>query len=152
VENDAVLEREDVLAVEEPLEILLGERNVSITMRTPCNDQELAAGFLFTEGILRDPSQIARIAITGENQVTVSLTGDAGVDLARLERHFYMSSSCGVCGKASIQALETVGCPSLAPNRPMVHPDLIHRLPELLRADQQVFDHRRATRVSALSL
>lgn len=91
---------------------------MSITIRTPCNDEELAAGFLFTEGILRDRSQIAGIAITGENQVTVSLAGDSGVDLGRLERHFYLSSSCGVCGKASIQALETVGCPNVAADRP----------------------------------
>lgn len=150
VEDNSASERDDVLAVEEPLEILLGERNVSITMRTPCNDEELAAGFLFTEGILRDRSQIAGIAITGENQVTVSLTSDAGVDLSRLERHFYMSSSCGVCGKASIQALETVGCPSLATDRPVVQSDLIHRLPELLRSSQQVFDRTGGLHASAL--
>jgi FdhD protein len=150
VESDSVLECDDVLAVEEPLEILLGERNASITMRTPCNDEELAAGFLFTEGILRDRGQIASMAITGENQVTVSLTGHAGVDLARLERHFYMSSSCGVCAKASIQALETVGCPNLAADRPVVHPDLIHHLPDLLRARQQVFDRTGGLHASAL--
>jgi len=150
VEGGSVSERDDVLAVEEPLEILVGQRNVSITMRTPGNDEELAAGFLFTEGILRDRAQIAGIAIAGENQVTVSLDGAAGVDLGRLERHFYMSSSCGVCGKASIQALETVGCPNLAADRPVVDPDLIHRLPELLRASQQVFDRTGGLHASAL--
>ncbi len=149
-EIDSVSERDDVLAVEEPLEILLGERNVSITMHTPCNDEELAAGFLFTESIVRDRTQIAGIALTGENQVTVSLAGHAGIDLSRLERHFYMSSGCGVCGKASIQVLETVGCPSLASDRPIVHSDLIHRLPELLRAGQPVFDRTGGLHASAL--
>ena len=133
VEGGSVSECDDALAAEEPLEILLGERNVSITMRTPCNDEELAAGFLFTEGILRDRSQIAGIAITGENQVTVSLTGHTGVDLGRLERHFYMSSSCGVCGATPPfrRWKPLVAQVSLLIGQ-MVHPDLIHRLPELL--------------------
>jgi FdhD protein len=61
-----------------------------------------------------------------------------------------MSSSCGVCGKASIQALETVGCPNLAADRGVIHPDLIHRLPELLRASQQVFDRTSGLHASAL--
>jgi FdhD protein len=149
-ENTSSSERQDSLAVEEPLEILVGERNVSITMRTPGNDEELAAGFLFTEGILRDCGQIAGIAVTGENQVTVSLANQAGVDLGRLERHFYMSSSCGVCGKASIQALETVGCPSLVADRPVIDPALIHGAPELLRASQQVFDRTGGLHAAAL--
>lgn len=119
-------------------------------MRAPCNDKELAAGFLFREGIVRDRIQIAGIALTEGNKVTLSLAGHAGIDLSRLERHFYMSSSCGVCGKVSIQALETVGCPSLAADRPVVHSDLIHRLPELLRAGQPVFDRTGGLHASAL--
>jgi FdhD protein len=150
VETASISERQDTLAIEEPLEILVGARNVSITMRTPGNDEELAAGFLFTEGILRDRSQIAEVAPTGENRVTVRLNSQAGVDLERLERHFYMSSSCGVCGKASIQALETVGCPVLPEGRPLVPLALIHGLPEQLRARQRVFDRTGGLHASAL--
>src|SRR5271168_4687635 len=98
VDHGAQTSEQDWLAVEEPLEIRLGGRNVAITMRTPGNDQDLAAGFLFTEGILQTTSQIAGIAAPDRNLVTVALAGEAGVDFDRLDRHFYISSSCGVCG------------------------------------------------------
>jgi FdhD protein len=140
VENGSSSTGQDVLAVEEPLEIKLGSRSVSITMRTPGNDKELAAGFLFTEGILRDRNQISGIYIVGENRVCVSLTDGVELDLERLDRHFYMSSSCGVCGKTSIQALKTVGCPVILADRPSIDPALIYRMPEMLRSSQQVFD------------
>lgn len=140
VEQGAVSLAEDTLAVEEPLEILVDGRNVSITMRTPGNDEELAAGFLFSEGILRDPGQIASIARIDDNRVNV-VPADAGaIDLARLDRHFYMSSSCGVCGKTSIDALETAGCPVIPKDSPVVDPALVYRMPDLLRGSQQVFD------------
>src|SRR5271165_1892611 len=89
---------QDLLAVEEPLEIRLGDRNVAITMRTPGNDEELAAGFLFSEGILQDRGQISGIAGSDANVVRVALAEGTSVDLGRLDRHFYISSSCGVCG------------------------------------------------------
>src|SRR5579875_2864367 len=122
VERGAARAAEDVLAVEEPLEISIGGRNVSITMRTPGNDEELAVGFLFSEGILRDRGQVSQVAITGDNQVNVSLAGSASLDLARLDRHFYTSSSCGVCGKTSIQSLATAGCPVIPRDRPLLDP------------------------------
>src|SRR5437870_1411193 len=87
---------QDLLAVEEPLQIRVGERNVAITMRTPGNDAELAAGFLFTEGILQNAGQISGITPGPNNTITITLAGEAGVDLERLERHFYVSSRCGV--------------------------------------------------------
>ncbi|HLI85236.1 MAG TPA: formate dehydrogenase accessory sulfurtransferase FdhD [Bryobacteraceae bacterium] len=139
VERGAARAAEDVLAVEEPLEISIGGRNVSITMRTPGNDEELAVGFLFSEGILRDRGQVSQVAITGDNQVNVSLAGSASLDLARLDRHFYTSSSCGVCGKTSIQSLETAGCPVIPRDRPLLDPAVVGRLPETLRQSQQVF-------------
>ena len=101
----------DVLAVEEPLEIRVGcerggrrtHRAVSVTMRTPGHDPELAAGFLFTEGVLTAPEQIADISVCRRaNVVRVDVRRGVAVDLARLERHFYAASSCGVCGKASL--------------------------------------------------
>jgi FdhD protein len=149
VEHEAISLDQDLVAVEEPLEIRIGDRNVAITMRTPGNDAELAAGFLFTEGILpRDIFHRASSPVSIEtgprNVVTVTLADESGVDFERLERHFYLSSSCGVCGKASIQALEKsmeqAGC--MAPPRtgPALDRELIHKLPEALRSRQAVFD------------
>ena len=105
----------DIVVVEEPLEIRLarmGEpgsgRAISITMRTPGHDVELAVGFLHGEGLIRSKSEIASAGICGPtgNVVRVELAADVPLDLARLERNFYTSSSCGVCGKASLEAVQ----------------------------------------------
>jgi FdhD protein len=146
----AVSLEQDLLAVEEPLEIVLGERNVAITMRTPGHDEELAAGFLFGEGILRELGQVSGISLSGQNRVTVSLADESGVDLERLERHFYVSSSCGVCGKASIQAVEAIGCPFLVRSAPQIESGLIHTLPDRLRSKQAVFDRTGGLHAAAL--
>ena len=128
---------QDLLAVEEPLQIRLGDRDVAITMRTPGNDDELAAGFLFTEGILTHAAQIGKIEC-GENVVTVRPA--IGAELSALpERNFYMTSSCGVCGKTSIDALHAAGCSSPPRETPRVDADTIRRLPDLLRPTQPVF-------------
>ncbi len=127
---------QDLLAVEEPLEIRVNGRNVAITMRTPGNDEELAAGFLFTEGVLSGASQIR--SITAEKNIAaVSLTASA--DLSRLERRFYRSSSCGVCGKASIDAIELADGAEPVRGGPLVARETLGRLPEKLRARQPVF-------------
>ena len=150
----------DVLAVEEPLEIRLGcdvdgrrvHRAVSITMRTPGHDLELAVGFLFTEGVVVAPEQVAGVRACGAgNVVRVDLRPGVAVDLARLERHFYTASSCGVCGKASLEAVRV--CPpelALAEGRPVVEAAVIHRLPEALRAAQAVFDRTGGLHAAAL--
>jgi FdhD protein len=139
----------DILAVEEPLEIRLGcnvggrrvHHAVSITMRTPGHDLELAVGFLFTEGILVAPEQVAAIRACGAGNVAcVDLQPGVAVDLARLERHFYTSSSCGVCGKASLEAVRVCCRQRLPEGRPVVEAAVIQRLPEALRAAQTVFD------------
>lgn len=145
VQQDVV--QQDLVAVEEPLEIRIGEKNVAITMRTPGNDEELAAGFLFTEGILRQRLQIHSLA-SDHNVVTVSVSEK--LDLNRLERHFYMSSSCGICGKASIEAIENTGCPMLARDTPVLAPEMIHQLPEKLRARQAVFERTGGLHAAAL--
>ena len=148
--------RRDQLAVEEPLEIRLAhgaadereQRSIAITMRTPGHDAELAAGFLLTEGIIRNRDDLESIrpwgAMVGpqqlQNVVRVELRPDIDVDLKRLERHFYTTSSCGVCGKTSIAALETVHAPELLDDKPRVSAAVIHRLPRQLRAAQAVFD------------
>src|SRR5580693_10744016 len=127
-------------------------------MRTPGHDFELAAGFLFTEGILEGSHQILRIRGSetrsnprqAGNSVTVDLTPGFEVDFERLQRHFYTTSSCGVCGKASIEALETVGCPVLPRNSPLVDSALIHLLPEVLRREQAVFERTGGLHAAAL--
>jgi FdhD protein len=151
---------EDSVAVEEPLEIRLDaqtgggpiRKTIAITMRTPGHDVELAAGFLFTEGVIHDRAQIAHIGHCGvaANVVRVALTPDAEVDVARIERHFYTTSSCGVCGKASIDALRTVSRYALPANAPVVGADVIHRLPDALRSAQAVFDRTGGLHASAL--
>jgi FdhD protein len=150
----------DVLAVEEPLEIRLDatvgnqpvRRTISITMRTPGHDRELAVGFLFNEGIVRDRSEIEQVDQCGPsgNFVDVRLVNGADVDLVRLERHFYTTSSCGVCGKTSIEALRTTSRHPLPPGEPVIEAQLIHRLPHALRAAQSVFDATGGLHASAL--
>ncbi len=163
VEGDSSAPFQDLLAVEEPLEIRLGSKSISITMRTPGNDFELAAGFLFSEGILHHASQIREIHWSHQpngnprqlgNSVTVELNPGVEVDLDRLERHFYTTSSCGVCGKASIEAIQTQmqmqGCPVLPRNSPVVASSVIHLLPEALRRAQPVFERTGGLHAAAL--
>src|SRR5208282_901087 len=158
----------DTLAIEEPLEIQLAYgatdsrqlRSISVTMLTPGNGFDLAAGFLITEGVVRDANDIEQIAYAGEsfnesnpapqamdllklgskpNIVRVGLAPDVPVNLGSLQRNFYTTSSCGICGKASLLALRTV-CPPRTPNRFRFDAQLLYRLPERLRAFQGVFD------------
>jgi len=129
---------QDLLAVEEPLEIRIGETTVSITMRTPGQDAELGLGFLFTEGIVASGAQIEHVECA-KNAVSVRLSPGVELDLARLQRNFYTTSSCGVCGKASIEALRMQGCPVLPRESPVVSSVVIHGLPATLREDQRVF-------------
>ena len=155
----------DVLAVEEPLEIRLQftaneklvRQTVSITMRTPGDDANLAAGFLFTEGIIRDRADIEEVvpcgpitAEGGRNVVRVQLRDGSNVDLGKLDRHFYTTSSCGVCGKTSIEALEATSPFTLPPGAPVVDAAVIHALPARLREAQNVFEQTGGLHASAL--
>jgi FdhD protein len=147
----------DTLSVEEPLEIQLchgpgrSVQSVSITMRTPGNDKDLALGFLFTEGILQRLDVLETIHMApASNRVLISLKPEFSIDLKKMERHFYTTSSCGVCGKASIEALEaTHVCPVQAPAWSF-EPALICSLPEQLRAAQEQFEHTGGVHASAL--
>ena len=140
---------QDFVAVEEPLQIRIGERNVSITMRTPGNDAELAVGFLFTEGILRGAGDVARIDCA-ENQTAVTLAAGVEIDAERLQRNFYMTSSCGVCGKASIEALESAGCTTLPRGIPQVAECTIRSLPDKIREAQALFERTGGLHAAAL--
>ncbi|HLJ97408.1 MAG TPA: formate dehydrogenase accessory sulfurtransferase FdhD [Gemmataceae bacterium] len=149
----------DFLAVEEPLEIRLacdraGRRQhhaVSVTMRTPGHDEELAVGFLFTEGIVTEREQILGVhACRRGNVVRVDLRPGVAVELGKLERHFYSASSCGVCGKASLDAVRVVAHARPFDGQPVVEASVIQRLPETLRAAQVVFDRTGGLHAAAL--
>jgi len=130
---------EDAVVVEEPLEIRVGEKPVSVTLRTPGDDFDLVAGFLFTESILKSRDEVDSIRHWGSpNIVRVSLRDGARVDLQRLQRHFYSTSSCGVCGKASIDALRVNAEP--LDGQLTVDANLLLSLPDALRAKQSAFE------------
>jgi FdhD protein len=132
-------EGDDAIVVEEPLEIRLGEKPISVTLRTPGDDFDLAAGFLRSESILRDPDDIASIRHWGSpNVVRVDLREGVRVDLQRLSRNFYSTSSCGVCGKTSMDALRVQTSPLTSDLR--IDPQIIPTLPELVRTQQTNFD------------
>jgi FdhD protein len=149
----------DLLAVEEPLEIRMGwavggqreHRAVSVTMRTPGHDPELAVGFLFTEGIVSEPRDVAGVhRCRVGNVVRVDLRPGVAVDLARLERHTYTASSCGVCGKASLAAVRVAIRHRPPAARPTVDPRVVGRLPAALRAAQTIFDRTGGLHAAAL--
>lgn len=152
VENNEGRPRSDHLATEEPLEIrLVGgteKRRVAVTMRTPGADFELAVGFLFAEGVVTGPQQIRRMSYCTDpevdadqqfNIVNVDLDPSSDIDLRPLERHFFTTSACGVCGKASLEALQIRGCPSV-PAGPEVAAEVIYGLPDSLRRAQGIFE------------
>jgi FdhD protein len=132
--------RPDVLAVEEPLEIRIGGRPLTVTMRTPGDDIDLAAGFLFGEGIVRERDDIAEIRKCDDNVADVRLA--AGVDFAAdlLRRNFLTTSACGICGKESIDAVRTRARFDLASDQVSIDLAALARLPDRLREVQRVFE------------
>lgn len=157
---------EDFLAVEVPLEIRLmiqtengiESKNISVTMRTPGNDRELALGFLFTEGIITSAAQVSNVKHAGKaaflppdpNIVEVYLSPGFQPDLAKLERNFYTTSSCGVCGKSSIEAVKTAIHHQPKFHALSINKSFICALPEKLRAAQNVFKSTGGLHASAL--
>ncbi|MBX2967119.1 MAG: formate dehydrogenase accessory sulfurtransferase FdhD [Cyclobacteriaceae bacterium] len=156
--------KDDLLAVEEPLEIRIGfgeitnrqQKNLSVTMRTPGHDIELAIGFLFTEGIIRSYEQVESAKYCEdvgrqeekENVVRVELKPEVKLNVEKLQRNFYTTSSCGVCGKSSIDAVKQQ-CLKLNVNW-QTETSLIHALPQNLRNAQRVFDHTGGLHASGL--
>lgn len=150
---EAVEEINDLLAVEEPLEILVESggllpKVISITMRTPGHDEELAAGFLFTEGVLRNPAELHEIRLDGDNRVIVALSSSPS--LGSLDRNFYTTSSCGVCGKTSIDAVRTKSAYTDISDKVRVSSETLLGLPNSLRASQKVFDKTGSLHASAI--
>ena len=155
VTDELAADTNDMLAIEEPLEIRLeygstGDRevkNISVTMRTPGNDPELAFGFLFTEGIIQHKEDIKSINHTfiacqenKENVIQVSLKENILPAFLNIERNFYTTSSCGVCGKGSINAIRTVSAFGKMPdNSNAVSAEVLYSFPDNLRIHQEVF-------------
>jgi FdhD protein len=154
-----VSRREDVLAVEEPLEIRVGGTSLSITMRTPGHDFDLAAGFLISEGVVAHAGEIAAIRYcagvneAGENTfnvLDVTLAKGVAAPDPSLERNFYMTSSCGLCGKASIDAVRTASHHPVAHDPLVIDASLLASFPDRLRAGQEVFDKTGGLHAAAL--
>ncbi len=148
--------KDDFLAAEEPLEIRVGEHPLSVTMRSPGHDLELAAGFLFTEGLVQRREQIVALengaGSDGPNRgnvVDVELSPDAAPDFEKMRRHFFAASSCGICGKASIDAVRSR---LLQPPNPdfRFDPEILVALPEALRSSQDVFERTGGLHAAAL--
>jgi len=145
---------QDSLATEEPLEIGIGDTPLTVTMRTPGHDLELAAGFLLTEGIIESPHQIAALRLArGKNSAKSNLVkvklNDSSFDSKDLQRNFFAASSCGICGKASIDAVRLRGLHQ--PDRGFrIDPEVLCRLPEILRPEQAVFSRTGGLHAAAL--
>jgi len=151
--------RPDLLAAEEPLEIRVNERPLAVTMRTPGDDIDLAAGFLAAEGLVRSASDIASIRICRDghdhhagtsqngagsrgdpgNVAEVTLAGDTGIDDDQVRRNFLTTSACGVCGKASIEAITVRARYDVAADQVRVDPRVLTGLPGMLHDAQRVF-------------
>jgi FdhD protein len=152
----------ETIAAEEPLEIRIEygprdrrvNRAISVTMRTPGHDRELAAGFLYSEGVIRDANDIEGVGMAGsddrrQNSVCVQLAPEVEVNAATLSRNFYTTSSCGICGKASLLALQTF-CPPRRKNDLEIDADVLFCLPEMLRARQALFQQTGGLHAAAI--
>lgn len=158
-------EKPDLVVVEEPLEIRLGygaadnrqQKSVYVTMRTPTgHDFELALGFLFTESIINHFNQILSIHYCSDNQrhtleniIRIELHPTVQIDFQTLERYSYTSSSCGICGKASIEAIQ-IQCPVPISSSLKVSSDFIYHLPNIVEEKQVFFKHTGGSHVAAL--
>lgn len=156
IRGDSAQSATDRVAVEEPLEIRLGyaahggrtTTSVSVTMRTPGHDEELALGFLYSESIIHSNKDVAAVAHSGpaapdsgnRNIIRVDLTDGVVPDLERLQRNFYTTSSCGVCGKTSLDALRVVGAEPLTSDDAQFSPAVLIGLPDALRQQQAAFE------------
>jgi FdhD protein len=156
VDSSGLRDCMDQLALEEPLEIQLAHgpaetreiSTIAVTMRTPGQDRELAAGFLIGEGMLHSQDELEAVHPRGprygeagfQHSVRVTLRPGVSVDVGRLQRNFYTTSSCGVCGKTSLEALELSLFPMLPPSPWKVDEAVIRDLPRRLREAQQIFD------------
>ena len=161
VDNGQIRRKSDYLAGEEPLEIQLSaggeQRTAAITMRTPGHDYELAAGFLYNEGIIQHKLDILQMTycvgdereLQEYNMLNVNLRRDQLPDLPQLDRHFFTTSACGVCGKTVLDELAKRDLPPLTPG-PHISPALLANLPDRLREAQTIFESTGGLHAAAL--
>jgi FdhD protein len=151
----------DRVAVEDPLEIQIGQerkglltvRSVSVTMRTPGHDDQLAIGFLFGEGLLNQREEVEDVEFPSgkANSVRIRLRAGVNIDFKRLARNFYAASSCGICGKASLEAVRSMALGVVASeDRFRIHAEAIHQMAEQLRRSQQIFGQTGGLHAAAL--
>jgi FdhD protein len=155
-----ITEADDKVAVEEPLEIQLAyststglmQKNIAVTMRTPGNDDELTAGFLFTEGIIKNAAAIQEIKqrSSDENRVLVTLQENIVPFLSNTARNFYSTSSCGICGKASINAIRTISLYEDEKDNIRINASALYLLQDDLKKQQKVFEDTGGIHASAL--
>lgn len=155
-----IIDKEDLLAIEEPLEIQISylsdgvrvRKSISVTMRTPGQDNELAVGFLFTEGIIRQAKQIKSVSsgLLENNKVLVTLNDNESPNLPSTERNFYTTSSCGVCGKSSIDAIKTVSVYNRQNDPIVVDCRILLQLTKELEKQQSIFLSTGGLHASAL--
>jgi FdhD protein len=142
--------QEDTLAVEAPLQFRVGSTSLSVTMRTPGHDFELAAGFLLAEDIISEVSQIRGMTRDRPDIVDIDLSPDAVIARPKSQREFMMTSARGVCGKESLESLATNHCPVLPQNGFQMEASVIHRLPHELRRRQDLFESTGGLQAAAL--
>jgi len=158
VEKGFSSQRSDLLTSEKPLQFCLNGSPISITMRSPGSDLDLAVGFLFTEGIINDVRQILSMRAESDedvsrnsgDRVTIRLRPDIAIDPARIRRNFYTNSSCGVCGKLAIGAIDVRPALSMRQSGPQFRAHIIYRLPDLLRRAQDTFERTGGIHAAAL--
>ena len=157
---------DDLVSIEEPLEMIVKykknnewiEDSISITMRTPKNDEDLIVGLLFCEGIIRQISEIKKIEFVGEkvgkfnlrNKIQITLNNGENLDIKHLRRNFLTNSSCGVCGKTSMDSLEIICKTKINKDNPKIKSSLIREIPNLLRQSQSEFSKTGGIHASAL--
>ena len=157
---------DDLVSIEEPLEMIVRykEKNewmddsISITMRTPGNDENLVIGLLYNEGIINNFSEIAKTELIGEkvgqydlqNKIRVTLKNANNLDIKHLKRNFLTNSSCGVCGKTSIDSIEVTCKKKLNPSKPIIKASLVTKIPNILRQQQSEFSKTGGIHASAL--
>jgi FdhD protein len=158
--------KEDLVSIEEPLEMIIRykknndwiDNSISITMRTPKNDEDLIIGLLFCEGIINKTSEIEKVELLGhktgkfklQNKIRVTLNNDENFDIKRLRRNFLTNSSCGVCGKASLDSLEIICKTKINKDNPKITSSLIVKIPNLLKQKQSEFSKTGGMHASAL--
>jgi FdhD protein len=155
-DDGRILRKDDYLAAEEPLEIRVGDDPLSVTMRTPGHDRELAAGFLFTEGLIQSRAQILKLdhaepqdGTNRQNVIAADLAPEAAPDFAKMKRHFFAASSCGICGKASIDSIRSRLL--AAPNPDFrLDAEVLVQMPDALRSAQDVFQRTGGLHAAAL--